>query len=106
MQYYTDSEAALIYLTLVFKYKLAAPSNDLSRELGECPWLTEGKYAVTVRHSPGSIAMRWTDFRTAVDPDLKPTRGARLPQNRRIVENWEWLTKLPMREDLTTSIAA
>jgi hypothetical protein len=106
VNYYTDNEAALIYLTLVFKYHLAAPSKELHRELNECPWLTEGDFAVTKRHGPGSIELRWTDFRTAVDPDLKPTRGASLPQIRRIVENWEWLTHLSFREDLISQTNA
>lgn len=101
MQYYTDHEAALIYLTAVFKYKLAAPSSELRKELEDCPWLL----TVTERHSEGSIALRWTDFRTAVNPDLKPTRGARLPQVRRIVEDWKWLTNLSLRDDLISKAA-
>jgi len=101
MQYYTDYEAALIYLTAVFKYKLAAPSNELRKELDDCPWLQ----TVIDRHSEGSIALRWTDFRTAVCPDLKPTRGAKLPQIRRIVEEWEWLTSLSLRDDLSEAAA-
>lgn len=99
--YYTDGEATLIYLTAVFRYQLAAPSTELRKELDDCPWL----HSVTARHSTGSIALRWTDFRTAVTADLKPTRGARLPQVRRIVEDWQWLTGLPLREDLIPEAA-
>jgi hypothetical protein len=45
--------------------------------------------------------LRWMDFRTAVNPRLKPTKGAKLPQVKRIVEEWEWLTRIPLRDDLT-----
>lgn len=94
--YYTDYEAAVIYLTAALKYDLKPASSDLHRELADCPWLKE----VTRRHSGGSVAMRWMDFRTAVNSDLRPTRGAKLPQIRRIIEDCEWLTGLTIREDL------
>lgn len=90
--YYTDYEAALIYLTAVTR-NMAAPS---TKELEVCPALA----VVLKRHSPGSVAMRWTDFRTAVSPNLKPTRGAKLPQVRRIIEDLECVTGLSLREDL------
>ena len=95
--YYTDYEAALIYLTAALKYDLAPASSELHKELADCPWLR----TVTSRHSEGSVALRWMDFRTAVNPRLKPTKGAKLPQVKRIVEEWEWLTRIPLRDDLT-----
>jgi hypothetical protein len=98
VMYYTDGEAALIYLTAALKYDLAAASSDLHKELADCPWLK----SVTDRHSEGSVAMRWMDFRTAINSDLKPTRGAKLPQIRRVVESFEWLTSLTIRDDLVT----
>lgn len=100
-QHYTDDEATRIYLTAALKYKLAPPSTELRKELEDCPWLQP----VLQRHSEGSIALRWTDFRTAVNPDLKPTRGARLPQVKRIVEDWQWLTSIPLRDDLISKAA-
>lgn len=96
MYHYTDYEAALIYLTLVFKFRLAGHSTQFRKELQECEWLEQ----LFDRHSFGSVSLRWNDFRTAVNPDLKATRGARLPQVRRIVEDWEWLTGLSLRPDL------
>jgi hypothetical protein len=96
VSYYTDHEAALIYLTAALKYKMAPASPGLRRELEDCPWLKE----VTARHSGGSAAMRWMDFRTATVPSIKPTRGAKLPQVRRIIEQYEWLTNLQHRDNL------
>lgn len=98
--YYTDYEAVLIYLTVI-KHNLSAPSHELRKELSEYPALR----FVLKRHSPGSIAMRWTDFRTAVSPDLRPTRGAKLPQVKRIIEDLEFFTGLPLREDMVSGAA-
>lgn len=100
--YYTDHEAALIYLTAALKYKMAPASPGLRRELEACPWLKE----VTARHSSGSAAMRWMDFRTATVPSVRPTRGAKLSQVRRIIQQYEWLTNIPLREDLGQQQAA
>lgn len=94
--YYTDGEAAMIYLTAAIKYDLAPASSDLHRELVECPWLK----AVTDRHGEGSVAMRWMDFRTAINTEVKPTRGAKLPQIRRVIEDYSWLTGRTIRDDL------
>lgn len=96
--HYTDYEAALIYLAAV-KRNLAPPSYKLRRELTDCPELA----FVHRRHSTGSIAMRWTDFRTAVSPGLKPTRGAKLRQIRRIVKDLEAVTGFSLRKDLVSS---
>lgn len=95
MHYYTDYEAALIYLTVV-QHDLAAPSLDLIAALPA---------HLRKRHSIGSITMRWTDFRTAVNPELKPTRGAKLPQIKRIVDEFEFITKLTLRDDLLPEAA-
>jgi hypothetical protein len=96
MNYYTDSEAILIYLTLVFHYHLDPPSPALHKELEECPWLDP----ILERHSFGSVALRWNDFRTAVLKDKRPTKGAGLAQVKRIVSDLEWLTNLPLRDEL------
>jgi hypothetical protein len=97
--HYTDEESILIYLTAVFKYGLAAPSPELREELKECPWLD----TLFDRHSFGSVVMRWTDFRTAVLSDRRPTKGANLAQVKRIVQQWEWLTNLPLRQELQSA---
>lgn len=97
--YYTDYESTLIFLTAVFRYNLDAPSQELRRELRDCPWLDQ----ILERHSFGSVQMRWTDFRTAVLKDKRPTKGAGLAQVKRIVSQWEWLTNLPLREELQTT---
>jgi hypothetical protein len=97
--HYTDEETILIYLTAVFKYGLAAPSPELRKELQECPWLDP----LFERHSFGSVVMRWTDLRTAVLSDRRPTKGANLAQVKRIVNQWEWLTNLPLRQELKSA---
>lgn len=90
MHYYTDYEHTLIYLTMV-THDLGAPSDELIAAFPE---------HLRRRHSPGSIALRWTDFRTAVNPDLRPTRGARLKQVKRIIRELEPYTGLQLRDDL------
>lgn len=96
MHYYTDYEAALIYLTAV-RHDLAAPSRALIASFPE---------HLRRRHGPGSIALRWTDFRTAVNPDLKPTRGAHLPQVKRIIRELQPVTGVSLRDDLAVPQAA
>lgn len=94
--YYTDYEATLIYLTAVLHYQLDAPSPLLRKELEQCPWLDQ----ILERHSFGSVVMRWQDFRTAVLKELKPTKGANLKQVKKIVREFEWLTNMPLRDEL------
>lgn len=96
MNAYTDYEAALIYLTAALYYHLDTPSPELRKELEQCPWLDQ----ILERHSFGSVSLRWNDFRTAVLKDKKPTKGAGLRQVRKIVKDLEFLTNLPLRDEL------
>jgi hypothetical protein len=97
MNYYTDYETALIYLTAVFCYQLDAPSPELRKELEDCPWLDQ----ILERHSFGSVSLRWNDLRTAVLKDKRPTKGASLRQVKQTIKDLEWLTNLPLRDELS-----
>jgi hypothetical protein len=99
-QHWTDYEAIVLYLALA-RRKFATHSPFFREELREFPEIE----FLFERHSFGSVSMRWNDFRTAVNPDLKPTKGAGLKQVRRIIQDWEWLTEKPLRPDLI-SVAA
>lgn len=94
-QHWTDYEAITLYLTLV-RCDLASHSPMFREELRQLPQIE----FLFDRHSFGSVSMRWNDFRTALNPNLRPTRGARLPQVRRIINDWEWLTGLSIRPEL------